>query len=48
LSRQYGKRLNCGDFIITTGVVCDVYPAEQGDDLIADFGVMGRVQLAFV
>lgn len=44
---KYGKRLKRGDFI-TTGVVCDVYPAQQGDQMTADFGVMGQVELAFV
>jgi 2-keto-4-pentenoate hydratase len=43
---KYGKQLKRGDFI-TTGVVCDVYPAQQGDTMTADFGVMGRVELAF-
>ena len=44
---KYGKRLKCGDYI-TTGVVCDVYPAQQGDRITADFGVMGQVELGFV
>ena len=43
---KYGKRLKRGDFI-TTGVVCDVYPAQQGDQLIADFGGLGQVALSF-
>ncbi|NJM41083.1 MAG: hypothetical protein HC853_10045 [Anaerolineae bacterium] len=43
---NYGKQLKRGDFV-TTGVVCDVYPAQQGDTMTADFGVMGRGELAF-
>jgi 2-keto-4-pentenoate hydratase len=43
---KYGKQLKRNDFI-TTGVVCDVYPAHLGDVMTADFGVMGRVTLAF-
>jgi 2-keto-4-pentenoate hydratase len=43
---KYGKQLKRGDFI-TTGVVCDVYPAQEGDRMTADFGEMGRVDLWF-
>ena len=43
---QHGLVLKAGDYI-TTGVVCDVYPAQAGQSLLADFGVLGRVELAF-
>ena len=43
---KYGKRLRHGDYI-TTGVVCDVYPAQKGDRLIADFGALGQARLSF-
>ena len=44
---KYGKCLKRGDYI-TTGVVCNVYPAQQGDNMTADFGEMGQVELGFV
>jgi 2-keto-4-pentenoate hydratase len=42
----YDRRLRKGDYV-TTGVVCDVYPAERGQTLLADFGAMGSVELRF-
>lgn len=43
---HFGKQLKAGD-VITTGVVCDVYPAQRGDDITADFGPLGSVRLGF-
>lgn len=43
---RFGKSLKAGD-VITTGVVCDVYPAQRGDDMTADFGPLGSVRLGF-
>ncbi len=40
----YGKQLRQGD-AVTTGVCMDVYFAAAGDRLVADFGVLGRVEL---
>ena len=41
---SFGGQLREGDYI-TTGVVCDVYLAQPGDHIEADFGVIGRVEL---
>lgn len=43
---RFGKLLKAGD-VITTGVVCDVYAAQCGDDMTADFGPLGSVRLGF-
>jgi 2-keto-4-pentenoate hydratase len=40
-----GKQLRAGDRV-TTGVATDVYLAQAGDRLEADFGALGRVELA--
>jgi 2-keto-4-pentenoate hydratase len=32
---------------VTTGVTTDIYDAQPGDRLIADFGPVGRIELAF-
>jgi 2-keto-4-pentenoate hydratase len=42
-----GLSLKSGD-IVTTGTACDVYNAEVGDDITADFGALGTVSLSFV
>jgi 2-keto-4-pentenoate hydratase len=42
----YGRALRKGDFV-TTGVVCDVYPAEAGQTLRADFGLLGEATVRF-
>ncbi len=42
-----GKQLKAGDFI-TTGVVMNVYLANAGDEIVADFGVMGKIELTFI
>jgi 2-keto-4-pentenoate hydratase len=43
---RFGRRLRRGDRI-TTGVTTDIYLARPGDRLAADFGPLGRVELAF-
>lgn len=43
---QHGKQLKAGDYI-TTGVISEVYLAQPGDQLQADFGILGSVSLAF-
>ncbi|HKB06211.1 MAG TPA: hypothetical protein VKD90_28710 [Gemmataceae bacterium] len=43
---KFGRALRRGDRV-TTGVTTDIYLAEPGDRLAADFGRLGRVALAF-
>jgi 2-keto-4-pentenoate hydratase len=43
---RFGRRLRGGDRI-TTGVTTGIYLAKPGDRLVADFGVLGRVELDF-
>ncbi len=43
---RYGKQLKAGDFI-TTGVISEIYLAQPGDQLRADFGGLGVVEVAF-
>jgi len=43
---KQGKQLRAGDYI-TTGVISDVYLAQPGDQLQADFGLLGSVVLGF-
>ena len=43
---KFGRRLRKGDRV-TTGLTTDVYLAEPGDRLEADFGPLGRVALTF-
>jgi 2-keto-4-pentenoate hydratase len=43
---MFGRRLSRGDRV-TTGLTTDVYLAEPGDRLDADFGPLGRVSLTF-
>jgi 2-keto-4-pentenoate hydratase len=43
---KFGRRLRKGDRV-TTGVTTDIYLAEPGDRLEADFGQLGRVTLDF-
>jgi len=43
---KFGRRLSKGDRI-TTGVTTDIYLGQPGDRLAADFGPMGRVEMAF-
>lgn len=44
---RHGQRLKAGDFI-TTGVVMNVYNAQVGDAIVADFGVLGQIELNFI
>ncbi len=41
-----GRGLKSGE-IVTTGTACDVYNAEAGDKIRADFGKLGSVSLEF-
>jgi 2-keto-4-pentenoate hydratase len=41
-----GIGLQAGDYV-TTGVTTDIYDAQAGDHLIADFGPVGAVELKF-
>lgn len=43
---KFGRKLSRGDKI-TTGVTTDIYLAQSGDHLAADFGRFGRVELTF-
>jgi 2-keto-4-pentenoate hydratase len=43
---RFGRRLRRGDRV-TTGVTTDIYLAEPGDELVADFGPMGQAKLTF-
>jgi 2-keto-4-pentenoate hydratase len=43
---RFGRRLRRGDRV-TTGVTTDIYLAQPGDRLTADFGPLGRVGLVF-
>jgi 2-keto-4-pentenoate hydratase len=43
---RFGRRLRRGDRV-TTGVTTDIYLAQPGDHLSADFGRIGQVELAF-
>jgi 2-keto-4-pentenoate hydratase len=43
---EQGSTLKAGD-LISTGVVTDLYHAEPGDKIIADFGTIGKVELFF-
>jgi 2-keto-4-pentenoate hydratase len=43
---KFGRVLRRGDRI-TTGLTTDVYLANPGDRLAADFGVMGKVEMTF-
>ena len=43
---QFGRQLLAGDYI-TTGVTTDVFEAEAGDDLRAEFAGIGAVEVHF-
>ena len=43
---KQGRQLQAGDYI-TTGVISDVYLAQPGDQLQADFGTLGIVTVTF-
>lgn len=44
---KFGRKLRRGDRI-TTGVTTDIYLAQPGDHLAADFGPIGRVEMSFL
>ena len=44
--QRFGRGLRRGDKI-TTGTAIDVYPANAGDRIVADFGAMGKVGMEF-
>jgi 2-keto-4-pentenoate hydratase len=44
--QRFGQQLRRGDKV-TTGTAIDVYPAERGDSITAEFGVLGSVELFF-
>jgi 2-keto-4-pentenoate hydratase len=43
---RFGRRLKRGDYV-TTGIATDVFLAEPGDELVAEFEGLGRVELNF-
>lgn len=43
----YGRQLKAGE-MVTTGVCMDVYTAEAGETIRADFGTLGEVVIHFV
>ena len=43
---QYGHYLQVGD-VVTTGVCMPVYRAQVGEQILADFGVLGTVEVVF-
>lgn len=43
---QFGRQLRAGD-LITTGVTTDVFEAEAGDLIAADFAGLGQVEVSF-
>ncbi len=42
-----GKSLKAGD-IVTTGTACNVYYANAGDRITADYGILGNVSFSFI
>jgi 2-keto-4-pentenoate hydratase len=44
--QRFGGRLRRGDRV-TTGVTTDIYLAKPGDQVAADFGPLGRVEMEF-
>ena len=42
-----GKALKAGD-LVSTGVCTNIYLAQPGDHIIADFGSLGTVELSFI
>jgi 2-keto-4-pentenoate hydratase len=43
---EQGKALKAGD-LVSTGVCTDIYLAEPGDEIVADFGTLGVVEVSF-
>jgi 2-keto-4-pentenoate hydratase len=44
---QHGLDLRAGD-VVTTGVTTDVFEADAGDRLVAEFDGVGAVHVSFV
>jgi 2-keto-4-pentenoate hydratase len=44
---EQGKTLKAGD-LVSTGVCTDVYLAEAGDRIVADFGTLGTAEVSFI
>ena len=44
---RFGRQLRAGD-LVTTGVVTDVFEADRGDTVTAEFAGLGSVELTFV
>jgi 2-keto-4-pentenoate hydratase len=44
---EQGKQLKAGD-LVSTGVCTDIYLAEPGDHIVADFGTLGTVEVSFL
>ena len=43
---EQGKHLKAGD-LVSTGVCTDIYLAEPGDHIVADFGTLGNAEVSF-
>ncbi len=39
--------LKCGE-VVSTGTACEIYNADKGDRILADFGILGSVSTRFV
>jgi 2-keto-4-pentenoate hydratase len=44
---EQGKQLKPGD-LVSTGVCTDVYLAQTGDHIVADFGTLGTAEVSFI
>jgi 2-keto-4-pentenoate hydratase len=44
---EKGQSLKAGD-LVSTGVCTDIYLAEPGDQIVADFGALGEVEISFI
>ena len=44
---EQGKMLKTGD-LVSTGVCTDIYLAEPGDHIVADFGKLGIAEVSFI
>jgi 2-keto-4-pentenoate hydratase len=43
---EQDKALKAGD-LVSTGVCTDIYLAEPGDHIVADFGTLGTAEVSF-
>ena len=43
---HHGLQLRAGD-LVSTGITTEVYLAQSGDELVADFGPIGQVEIRF-